>query len=295
MADEPTNADISQKITNLRNYLTKVDDGSLVTNQHLKQQLPEKFAERFQSMYDELTKAKKSEFLEAMGLDGFGAALEKYYESRSGADTKWGYYLASAVVGLAIPAIGVMLAAQLVNISRKLQTLGNPDRPVITGNGNGGFMRQHIDDINAREDRVFNGGSGIADIPRDANFDPLREQLERLTPKLTAFNQAAGPFTTNFRNLPKESQLNKAAAGIEKVSRAASEAKPTDIKAVARATNKLVNAQRNFDPKKLPKARGLASSAAAAERLAKAGDDVATAFTNLKNKAEETARVLAAG
>ncbi|MEV4330352.1 hypothetical protein AB0K02_07380 [Streptomyces sp. NPDC049597] len=288
---EPTNKEIFDKVADLRSYLTKVDEHKLVTDGHLKAQLPKDFIAKFDEMHQELKKEPWTEYLEGMGLDGFAAALEKRFEKNA----DWMNWLAAAVVGLAVPAIGVMLAAQLVNISRKLQTLGNPDRPVITGNGSGGFMRQHIDDINAREDRVFNGGSGIADIPRDANFDPLREQIERLTPKLAAFNEAAGPFNTNFRNLPKESQLNKAAAGIEKVSKAASEAKPTDIKAVARATNKLANAQRNFDPKKLPKARGLASSAAAAERLAKAGDDVATAFTNLKNKAEETARVLAAG
>ncbi|MFB6530808.1 MULTISPECIES: hypothetical protein [unclassified Streptomyces] len=331
--------DLSTEITALKTYLTKSDASPLITEQYLQKQLPEQWTERFKSMYDELTKAKKSEFLEAMGLDGFGAALEKFYENRENPDNKWGYYLASAVVGLMLPAIGLILAAWVIKIQRDIQQLparlmGNPNGRVLATSDTGRGIR--LQDRTAVEDREGAAAGGLASLPQNANFDALRAQLEGINPPLKEFNTQAGPFTTKFKDLPKASAMVKAADAVgrintavkeadpakietvakaidalvkavkdydpkkvpdpkklEKLNSAMVDANPTQIQAMAKATGKLASAQRHFDPKKLPKARGLESSARAAERLARAGGDVASAFNTLKVKAQEAAQAMA--
>ncbi|MET7759036.1 hypothetical protein ABZT27_30675 [Streptomyces sp. NPDC005389] len=331
--------DLSTEITALKTYLTKSDASPLVTEQYLQKQLPEQWTERFKSMYDELTKAKKSELLEAMGLDGFGAALEKFYENRENPDNKWGWYLASAVAGLMIPAIGLILTAWVIKIQRDIQQLparlmGNPDGRVLATSDTGrGIRLQNRNDVETREEAA---GGGLASIPQNANFDALRAQLEGLNPHLKEFNTQAGPFRTNVKGLPKASAMVKAADAVgrintavkeadptrieavakaiealvkavkdydpkkvpdpkklEKLNAAMVDANPTQIQAMAKATGKLASAQRHFDPKKLPKARGLESAARAAERLARAGGEVASAFNTLKVKAQEAAQAMA--
>ncbi|WP_329281930.1 hypothetical protein [Streptomyces sp. NBC_00691] len=332
--------DLSTEITALKTYLTKSDSSPLVTEQYLQKQLPEQWTERFKSMYDELTKAKKSELLEAMGLDGFGAALEKFYENSENPDNKWGWYLASAVAGLMIPAMGLILTAWVIKIQRDIQQLparlmGNADGRVLATSDTGrGIRLQNRTDVENREDAA---AGGMASVPRNANFDALRAQLEAINPHMREFNTLAGPFRTKFNELPKASAMAKAADAVgrintavkeadpakigtvataaealvkavkdydpkkvpdpkklDKLNAAMVEANPAQVQAMAKATGKLASAQRHFDPKKLPKARGLESAARAAERLARAGGEVASAFNTLRIKAQETTRALEA-
>ncbi|MFD0370507.1 hypothetical protein [Streptomyces sp. NPDC059071] len=285
-----SDAEIVRKIDELKSQLTKADSGNLVTDSHLGSKLPEKWAERFKSMYDELTKAKKSEFLEAMGLDGFGAALEKYYESRGGNDTKWGWYLASAIAGLIVPAIGALLVAQMINLSRKLQTLGNPDRPVWTGNGNGGFMRQHIDEINRREDRVFNGGAAITDLPNENATRRAREELEKLLEKITAFNRKSGSFRTKFNRMPSARELKRSAKGVEAIAKALEKITPEDVATMATNAGNLKTALDDFKPGKIP--QDLQATRTETRNLGRTVDELKTSFQQLKEEVQAVNRVL---
>ncbi|MFV6027144.1 hypothetical protein [Streptomyces sp. NPDC056264] len=132
------------------------------------------------------------------------------------------------------------------------------------------------------------GGGGGGTGPTPDSLEALRSKLALVNPLLDTFNK-------EIRKVPKASDLAKTATGIGKVNTVVTNAKPTDIEKVAEATGKLVAAQSGFDPKKLPKARGLAAAATQAERLAKAGGEVKTAFDNLKAAAQAAERVIAAG
>ncbi|WP_225802501.1 hypothetical protein [Streptomyces sp. NK15101] len=330
---EVTNEELSIQIAGLGHKLRIVDGGWLPSTNWLREHLivPD-FKTKFEEMYQELHKEKSSELLEAFGLDGLGAAVEKFHE---GHEAKVEYLLA-AVSGIAVPMIigGLVIAFRRIILEgfRAVQIALTGKAFVLNENQNG-FERLTRDQIRERE---ANAGGGIASIPRDANFDALRGQLEAINPHLREFNTQAGPFKTAFRQMPKASAMVKTADGITRIKNAITGAVPTDITAlakalgkltgavkhhdpkkmpdprkieklnlamadadpdkitaVAKATGKLASAQRHFDPKKLPKARGLESAARAAERLADAGRDVAQAFNTLKIKAQEAAQVMA--
>ncbi|MCX5392551.1 hypothetical protein ABZY68_19725 [Streptomyces sp. NPDC006482] len=339
---EVTNEELSIQIASLRHHLRTPDGGWLPTTNWLKEQLGPltELKKKIDDMHQELTKAKKTELLEGMGLDGFAAALEKYYEKSE----YWGYYLGAAVASFLVPVVGLMMLTNFTNFQRAVQGLffnlidkipgvNTRGRILAINDGNTLPRLQDAQQVRAREEAA---GGGMASIPADANFEPLRRQLEALNPHLKEFNTQAGPFRTKFKDLPKAGAMTKAADAIdriktavaafdppktelvatavgklieavkdydpkkipdpkkiEKLNAAMVDANPTQIKAMATATGKLASAQRHFDPKKLPKARGLESAARAAERLAKAGGDVAQAFNNLKLKAQETAQALA--
>ncbi|MFB6621466.1 hypothetical protein ACFCWD_31305 [Streptomyces sp. NPDC056374] len=290
--------------------------------------LPFEFVKRFAEMYEELQKEKSSELFEAFGLDGVGAAIEKYYE---GHEARLQYAIVAAlglIVPLAIGALLVVFQRKALEIFRGIQ-LGITGRAVVTNENQNGFERLTRQEIT---DREANAGGGMASIPRDADFNPLRLQLEALNPHLRDFNTLAGPFKTKFKDLPKASVMAAAADGVDKINTAVAAANPTQIELVAKAivklvdsvkdynpkkipdpkkldklntamagadpakirevasaTGKLAGAQRHFDPKKLPKAGGLASAARSAERLADAGRDVAQAFNTLRLAAQRTA------
>lgn len=273
-----------------------------------------------------------TEWLEAAGLDGVAAGVEKIYEGKN-FGTIWPYF-ASAFVGLAIPALGLLLAARSTDIVRNISERFLGRIPAV--NENGGWSLQNRQAVEQRERRVFNGGTSLADIPATANFDNLRTQLQQLNPHLEKFNDEAPKFTTEFHKLPKASAVTKAADAVDKIKNAMTgldtdkitalakalgkltgavkhhdpkkvpdprkldklnaamaAADPAKIREVATATGKLASAQRHFDPKKLPKAGSLSSAARSAERLADAGRDVAQAFNNLKLKAQEAAQAMA--
>ncbi|MEV7275798.1 hypothetical protein [Streptomyces sp. NPDC093111] len=283
-------------------------------------------------IHEEATKAPVTEWLEAAGLDGVAAGVEKISEGK-GFGTFLPYFF-SAFMGLAIPAIGLLLAARSVDIVRRITAAITGGR-ILAANESGGWSLQNRTAVETRERRVFNGGTSLADIPANANFDNLRNQLNLLNPHLEKFNAEAPKFTSEFHKLPKVNAVIKAADAIDKVKTAVAaidpdkvtalakalgkltgavkhhdpkkvpdpgkidrlntamaSANPTAIREMATATGKLASAQRHFDPKKLPKAGGLSSAARAAERLAKAGGDVAQAFNNLRLAAQRTAAEL---
>ncbi|MER8042283.1 hypothetical protein [Streptomyces sp. NPDC094032] len=283
-------------------------------------------------IHEEVTKAPVTEWLEAAGLDGVAAGVEKIYEGKN-----FGIivpYFISAFMGLAIPAIGLLLAAKSIDLVRRITAAVTGGR-VLAANENGGWGLQNRTDVENRERRVFNGGTSLADIPAGTNFDGLRNQLSTLNPHLEKFNTEAPKFISEFRKLPKVNDVNKAADAIDKVKLAVdaidtdkvtatakalgkltgavkhhdpkkvpdpkkieklnlamTSANPAAIREMATATGKLASAQRHFDPKKIPKSGSLSSAARAAERLAKAGGDVAQAFNNLRLAAQRTASEL---
>ncbi|MFE5482090.1 hypothetical protein [Streptomyces sp. NPDC056527] len=238
-------------------------------------------------IHEEATKAPLTEWLEAAGLDGVAAGVEKIYEGKN-FGVIWPYFL-SAFMGLAVPALGLLLAAKSIDIVRNVtdKLFGW----VIANNENGGWSRQNREDVERRERRVFNGGAGLADLPETPDFGPLRRQLEELNPHLVTFNDQAPSFIREFRKLPKESAATKAAAGVKKIAdaikdidhtrmqpvatgvgkiqEAVRDADPRKIEKVAKATEKLKLATTNFNPDRVPKAEPLQDAATAAGNLAR--------------------------
>ncbi|MFF3317262.1 hypothetical protein ACFYV5_17385 [Streptomyces sp. NPDC003035] len=251
--------------------------------------LPVKFVDRFASMYEELQKEPMTEYLEGMGLGGLAAAVEKFHESKTDDQIQWQNWLYAAIGGmvlaLILPAIGVYLASRLNNLSRTIREKVSRDGTFRAMDENGDLTRQTRQQIESRERRVANGGTSVADLDPNTNFDALRGQLERLNPALEKFNQHAGPFKRAFAQLPKTAAVTKAADAIEKVSKAASEADVEELKSTGKALKKLVNATQNFNPRKIPKANSLSSAANAAQRLADNTNNAGRAFDFLKEKA----------
>ncbi|MEU6882002.1 hypothetical protein [Streptomyces sp. NPDC046712] len=323
---EPTNAEILKKLEGLKSELIGTEP-KVVTEGFLKQQLPEKFIERFKEMYDELHKEKSSELLEAAGLEGLGAAVEKFHE---GNENK-GEYLAAAIAGILVPlAIGALILtfqAQALKISRAVQAfIFRRDRIIARNDEGTGFGIQTRDHVTRREAAA--GGGTLANPPDPATLEPLKRALGDINRRIINFNKAVAKFPS-ARSMTKTAggvqkindavtasnpeKIDKVAQGavklveavkdydpkkvpdprkLEKLNAAMASANPTKIKEVATATGKLASAQRHFNPRNLPKAGSLSSAARAAERLANAGADVAQAFNTLKLKAQETAAAL---
>jgi hypothetical protein len=263
--------------------------------------------DKIDEIHVEVVKHKRTEMLEMLGLDMAAAVHEKYQEAQVDKKVAWWDWLTAGLLSIIplilIPALALYFKGAIINMGRKLQTWrpggdNSPDargaRTILTTNADGGLGRETLDAVNQRELRKWNGGAGLADIPADANFDGLRRQLQLLNPKMNKFNALAPDFVTNFRKLPSERAMTKAATGVGKVADAVEKVKPDDVETLATAIGKLATSQENFNPRKLPKARGLASAATEAERLAKAGDAVKLAFENLKAAAQSAERVIAA-
>ncbi|WP_406061241.1 hypothetical protein OG462_26125 [Streptomyces sp. NBC_01077] len=286
------------KITIVQGHIRQImEHGSVMGQLASISSTLEHFKEKIEDIHKEVVKNPVSEYFEAAGLDGIAAGIEKLYEGEGfGTAFKyWGSTVVGGMVALLIGALTIYLSGKFVALRRSIQELISRDGLIRGYDANGDLTRQSRTDIEARERRVANGGTSLADLPPGTNLGPLQTQLELLIPKIEKFNSEAPSFLTNFRKLPSERAMTKTATGIGKVSDAVAAAKPTDIEKVADATEKLVAAQSGFDPRKLPKARGLASAAEAAERLARAGDDVKTAFDSLKAAAQSAERVIAAG
>ncbi|MFF8836024.1 hypothetical protein [Streptomyces sp. NPDC015130] len=261
--------------------------------------LPFDFVKRFADMYEELQKEPVTEYLEAMGLDGFAAAVEKNYEENKG----WKAWLYSAIAGLFIPMLGAVIAIMFLTnfktFQRGLQKLlfnvllgwvpklGPYLRDkIIAMEPDSRFPKlQRAEDVRNREGGNL-AGVTLTNPPDPATFDALKRALGDINRRIINFNKAVA-------KMKSKAQLDKLAAGVEAVTKATDAAKPTDIETLATAIGKLGTAQDTFDPKKLPKARGLASAATEAERLAKAGDAVKKAFDELKAAASQAEAVIA--
>ncbi|WP_329117190.1 hypothetical protein [Streptomyces sp. NBC_01353] len=320
---EPSNAEISKQISDLRSALleNRVDEKTGKTQlselkEYLVQTSPKIVTEdwvkttfapyfkKIDEMHQELTKAKKTEWMEAMGLGSFAAAVEKWHENNAW----WPVYLFSGFMSLAVPAFLIALALNFKNLQRGLQTrlfdrlagrFPTLRNQVIAG-GPGGILPrlQDRDVVRQREEAA---GGGMAAIPRNADFEPLRRQLEALNPELLKFNNRAPSFIREFRKLPKENAATKAAAGVKKIADAIRDVDHGQMQPVATGVNKINNAMRNADPKKIEKVAKataklkLATTGFNPDRIPKAGplQDAATAAGNLARQIGPLDRALA--
>ncbi|MCY0941560.1 hypothetical protein [Streptomyces antarcticus] len=208
--------------------------------------LPFDFVKRFAEMYEELQKEPLSEFFEAGGLDGIGAAVEKWYE---GHEAKWEYTLYAAlglIVPLAIGGAVIWLKRAVLEAVRDAQFAATGRAATLNPDTNR-WERQTRDQITTREQAA---GGGMASIPRDADFGPLRAQLEALNPRLAAFNRYAPDFISNFKKLPSESRAIKAGEGVKAVSGAITGINHQAMVSVARGMSKITGAVNNSNPKK---------------------------------------------
>lgn len=219
--------------------------------------LPYDFVKRFAEMYEELQKEPMTEYLEAMGLDGFAAAHEKFYEKNA----DWKDWLLSAIAGLFIPMVGGVLAllfiANFTNLQRLLQgglfnlasiiSRGRIPRNLILAMNEGQTLPtpQNRAVVEAREQARTAGLAGLGNIPDPTTLEPLRR-------KLVEVNEQIGPFNTEARKLPKAGAITKIAAAVDKLNTAIGAANPTKIGQVADAVDK-------FDPAKMPDPRKLDS------------------------------------
>ncbi|MEV6326395.1 hypothetical protein [Streptomyces sp. NPDC051909] len=279
--------------------------------------LPFDFVNRFNEMHKELVKNPVTEYLEAGGFDGIAAGVEKLYEGESlmTALKYWGSNFVGVLAAAVLGVVGIYLAGRFSDIQRTLQQLVNirdrhlprDQRRILAFNENGDVRPQNRLDVEARERRVANGGTSLADLPSSpdiARVGPLREQLEKLNAELLTFNNRAPSFFSSFRKLPSERAAKKAgegikrvaealtgvdhtnmapiAKGIQKIKDAMAGLKPREVEKVAKATGKLNTAMDGFDPKNLPKANKIDGLATKMGELATATGTLRTKFQELR-------------
>ncbi|MFJ2936096.1 hypothetical protein ACIO8G_25495 [Streptomyces sp. NPDC087219] len=243
------------KVSELKQHLIE-QAPKLITEEWFKTQFNAEYFKKIEEMHQELVKAKKSEWMEAMGLEGFASAVEKFHED----SVWWPAYALSAFIGLAVPAFLLALALNFKNLQRTIQGgifnfLGRkwPQlRNQILAQRDGGLIprRQDRDDVRRNEEA---SAGGMAAIPRNANFDNLRAQLERLNPELLTFNNRAPDFISGMRKLPSASKAGKAAEAIKKIADAITGVDHRSMPLVASGMGKINGAVRNADPKKTTK------------------------------------------
>ncbi|WP_369145952.1 hypothetical protein [Streptomyces sp. R44] len=253
---EVTTGDLQIQIAGLSHKLRIVDGGWLPSTNWLKEHLivPE-FKDKFLEIHKEIVKNPVSEYWEAAGFDGIAAGIEKLYEGE-GLGTAFKYWMstgAGAFAAIVVGGIGVYLTGKLTSIQRTLQQWGDPNRLIRAYDADGNITRQSRTDVEARERRVANGGTSLADLPPTANFDGLRAQLELLIPQMEKFNDKAPAFLRDFAKLPKESAARKAAEGVKKVADAIKDVDHQRMPLVSSGMGKITGAVRNSDPKKTKK------------------------------------------
>ncbi|MFF8607625.1 hypothetical protein ACF06X_16950 [Streptomyces sp. NPDC015346] len=282
-------------VSQLKEHLIAVSP-YVVTTYYMDNMFTAGYFKKIDDMHQELTKAKKTEWLEAMGLGSFAAAVEKWHEN----NVWWPAYLLSGFISLAIPAFLLALALNFKNLQRGLQTaiidrlarrFPRLENKVIAG-GAGGIIPR-LQDRTVVNDREAAAGGGMAAIPRDANFDGLREQLTNLNPHLKEFNRHAPSFNEAFRKLPKVSAVEKAATAIKKIAEAVAGVDYQSMPLVARGMGKINGAVKNSDPKKTTKFAGaigklkLAMDGLEVDKVPKAGT-LGQAADNAKRLADNT-------
>ncbi|MFJ9827294.1 hypothetical protein ACIRSU_23490 [Streptomyces sp. NPDC101160] len=283
---------------------------------------------KIEDIHKEVVKAKKVEILEQLGMDHLAAAYKKLTEEGWGAARD---YFIAAVASTVVPLIGgaltLMLTAWALKASRDFQARIFGGRVIARTESGLGIWPQRRTDVEAREANA-GGVLNAANIPDPARLDALKLALADLNPKITAFNTAirkvprAGSLTKTADGITrvktavtgadpdKITALAKALGKltgavkhhepkkmpdprkIEKLNSAIAGTDANEIKKVATAIGKLSSAQRHFQPRSLPKARTLESAARSAERLARAGGQVATAFNTLRNAARDAAAAI---
>ncbi|MFB7454694.1 hypothetical protein [Streptomyces sp. NPDC056194] len=286
---------------------------------------------KIEDIHKEVVKAKKVEILEQLGMDHLAAAYKKLTEEGWGAARD---YFIAAVASTVVPLIGgalvLILSAWALKASRGIQERIFRGFVLARTESGLGIWPQRRTDVETREANT-GGVLNTANIPDPTTLDALKLALADLNPKITAFNTAirkvprAGSLTKTADGITRvktavtgadpdnitalAKALGKLTGAVkhhdpkkmpdprkvEKLNTAIAAANPTEIEKVATAIGKLSTAQQHFQPRSIPKAHTLSSAAKAAERLAKAGGDVKTAFDNLKAAAQAAERVIAAG
>ncbi|MFC9705012.1 hypothetical protein ACFTWD_30445 [Streptomyces sp. NPDC056943] len=267
--------------------------------------------EKIDEIHKEVVKNPVSEYWEAAGLDGIAAGIEKLYEGEGLATAfkYWGSTIAGAVAALLLGAFALIVAGQFTNFQRWIQQLGSGGtRRILALNENGQLRPQRRLDVEARERRVANGGSSLADlVGNPTNVEQtrkLREELEKLNPEVLKFNNRAPAFISDFGRLPNETKANKAvqavdaiaaamgrinqaalatfAGNISKIADRLSKADPLHIGKVAEAIGKLVLAAKDLKPEMIPQARRVQDSATAVGNLARETGTLRTKFAELR-------------
>ncbi|MFE5594533.1 hypothetical protein [Streptomyces sp. NPDC056549] len=265
---EVTTEELSIQIAGLSHKLRIVDGGWLPSTEWLRAKLAPldllaDMKAKIEDVHKEVVKNPVSEYWEAAGFDGIAAGIEKLYEGE-GLGTALKYWLsngAGAFAAVLIGGIGVYMTGKFLSLRRDLQELisrlpgGTPG--MIRGYDENGDVRlQSRQDIEARERRVANGGTSLADLPSSADtarIGPLREQLDKLNKELLRFNNRAPAFLQSFRKLPPEGKATKAANAIKKIADAITGIDHGQMQPVAEGVNKINNAMRNADPRKVTK------------------------------------------
>ncbi|MEU3482462.1 hypothetical protein ACI2LO_12515 [Streptomyces sp. NPDC033754] len=290
MADVTTE-DLSIQIAGLRHYLSKIDHAPLPTTEWMKQQLApvNKLIEELKAQQDkvaeEVVKPTWEQVMEKLGLGPVAEIIKKGIEGGIGAALVAGIV---ALGGVIVPLLMIALGAFVVFQLQKWHAGRNANNETVGMRPDGSFGRRNFDDI--RNERNGVAGGGIADLPANANFDALRNQLTLLNPHLETFNKHAPDFVTNFKKLPSEGKATKAAKGVKAVAEAVEGVNHQAMPLVASGMGKINGAVKNSDPKKtvrfadgigklklamtglevdkVPKAGTLGQAADAAHRLA---------------------------
>ncbi|MEU7024207.1 hypothetical protein ABZ990_26650 [Streptomyces sp. NPDC046203] len=220
----------------------------------IKSKLEGDISSKIADIHKDSTKAPITDWLEAAGLGGVAAGVEKIKEGE-------GFkvvapYFASAFVGLAVPAIGLLLLTNFTNMQRWIQskilngvstaTGGRVARnQILAMNDDGTFPRlQDRDHVRGREDGA-GGLRSLANPPDASDLAGLREALADLNPKVRDFNTA-------IRKTPKASALTKTGEGMTSVKTAVNGLDHEKVTSLARALGKLTGAVKHHNPKKLP-------------------------------------------
>ncbi|KQX10447.1 hypothetical protein ASC82_22440 [Streptomyces sp. Root431] len=290
MADVTTE-DLSIQIAGLRHYLSKIDHAPLPTTEWMKQQLApvNKLIEELKAQQDkvaeEVVKPTWEQVMEKLGLGPVAEIIKKGIEGGIGAALIAGIV---ALGGVIVPLLMIALGAFVVFQLQKWHAGRNANNETVGMRPDGSFGRRNFNDI--RNERNGVAGGGIADLPANANFDALRNQLTLLNPHLETFNKHAPDFVTNFKKLPSEGKATKAAKGVKAVAEAVEGVNHQAMPLVASGMGKINGAVKNSDPKKtarfadgigklklamtgldvdkVPKAGTLGQAADAAHRLA---------------------------
>ncbi|MFB7941554.1 hypothetical protein [Streptomyces sp. NPDC056049] len=238
---------------------------------------------KIKDIHTEVTKAKKTEWLEAMGLDGFAAALEKFHEGNKW----WPAYLLAGFVGLAVPAFIAILALNLKVLQRGVQKFVSKlftgrETVLATSPGGRGIRPQDATTVEGRE---ANGATGTATDPPDpATLEPLYQKLGQVNRRLLVFNKS-------IKRMVSPRELGKIATAIEKVNKAVGASKPESIDTLVTKVGDIKTAMEDFKPGKIP--QDLQNTRTETRNLGSTVDELRASFRKLKEEASRVSAVLA--
>ncbi|MFJ8658134.1 hypothetical protein [Streptomyces sp. NPDC093795] len=297
--------ELSDNLKDHHQYLSKIDGDPLPTTGWIKQQLApvNKLVADLKAQQDkvaeEVVKPTWEQVLEKLGLGPVAEIIKKGIEGGIGAAIVAGIV---ALGGIIVPLLMIALGALLVFKLQKWHSGRNANNETIGMRPDGSFGRRNFTDIQNERNGVAAGG--IADLPANANFDALRNQLTLLNPELLKFNNRAPDFKSNMRKMPSPGKAQKAADAVKKVADAIGQinaatlatvagniskivdrmgkADPLHIGKVAKAVGELVTAAKDLKPEMIPQARRVQDSATAVGNLATATGTLRTKFVELR-------------